>query len=161
AHTLAVRPPARSEHAMAYDVSRSRVVLFGGSDATLAPLSDTWEWDGSVWTQRAPATSPPPRRAPAMAYMLHPGKTPLFWGGTHGSSTGLLGDAWTWDGSTWTQVASAGPGPRAKARLAYELARQRTLLFGGAGTGLYSLADTWEWDGSTWTQLAKTQQLVG
>ena len=36
------------------------------SGATAAPahLADTWEWDGSTWVQRTPATSPPARVGP-------------------------------------------------------------------------------------------------
>lgn len=60
--TPVTSPPARSSHAMAYDVARRRVVLFGGRDGT-GPLSDTWEWDGASWTQRMPTTSPPLQRA--------------------------------------------------------------------------------------------------
>src|SRR5262245_59766277 len=37
-------PPPRQHHAMAYDLARARVVLFGGYAVTSA-LGDTWEWD--------------------------------------------------------------------------------------------------------------------
>jgi len=39
-------PPAREGHAMAYDIARGRVVLFGGLDAKMNTLNDTWLWDG-------------------------------------------------------------------------------------------------------------------
>lgn len=45
-------PSARSFHAMAYDSIRQRTVLFGGTDYSVGPLSDTWEWDGANWIQR-------------------------------------------------------------------------------------------------------------
>lgn len=35
----------RNAHAMTYDSSRGRVVLFGGADASKV-CGDTWEWDG-------------------------------------------------------------------------------------------------------------------
>ncbi|MFN8572380.1 MAG: kelch repeat-containing protein [Gemmatimonadaceae bacterium] len=43
-------PPARTGHAMAYDVVRNRIVLYGGESATQA-FADTWEFDGSAWRQ--------------------------------------------------------------------------------------------------------------
>ncbi len=43
-------------HATAYDVARARVVLFGG--AGTSRLADTWEWDGSNWTQLPPGINP-------------------------------------------------------------------------------------------------------
>ena len=33
-----------------YDAARVVTVLFGGHAAT-GPLGDTWEWDGTNWTQ--------------------------------------------------------------------------------------------------------------
>ena len=52
---------------MAYDAARAQVVLFGGLDGQILqdehPLEkdDTWVWDGTNWTQKSPANSPPPR----------------------------------------------------------------------------------------------------
>jgi len=38
--------------------------------------------------------------------------------------------------------------------MAYDAARQRTVLFGGSRTGFGShLADTWEWNGKNWVQI--------
>ena len=39
---------------MAFDASRSTVMLFGGSG-----FRDTWEWDGASWHPRSPQLSPP------------------------------------------------------------------------------------------------------
>jgi len=56
-------PPARDFYAAAYDIARSRYVLFGGRSTALATdLADTWEFDGTSWTQLTPATSPSIRR---------------------------------------------------------------------------------------------------
>ena len=41
--------------------ARGRVVLFGGCGDLVCPLGDTWEWDGTSWVERTPATSPPAR----------------------------------------------------------------------------------------------------
>ncbi len=61
-------PSARAGHAMAYDPSRKRVVLFGGFSNTTGELNDAWEWDGVTW-QRAPHTPGPQGRVEhAMAY---------------------------------------------------------------------------------------------
>jgi hypothetical protein len=41
-----------------------KLVLFGGKRSPsypAQPLNETWEWDGTTWTQRTPPTSPPPR----------------------------------------------------------------------------------------------------
>ena len=55
-------PPVRVGEAMAYDSARKQVVLFGGAASspsstsltgTWTLLSDTWVWDGRVWTRVA------------------------------------------------------------------------------------------------------------
>ena len=86
-----------------------------------------------------------------MVYDEARGVTLLF--GGSGSTT--FGDTWTWNGQTWTRVATTGPSPRNIPTLAYDARRQRVVLFGGqSGTTL--LSDTWEWDGSGWTRRATT-----
>jgi hypothetical protein len=135
---------ARANHAMAYDAARQRVVLFGGSG-----LPDTWEWDGSTWSQRSPVTSPSARYGYAMAYDAARQRVVLF--GGH-----RLSDTWEWDGSTWSQRSPVtSPSARYGYAMAYDAARQRVVLFGGydsSTNGQLSLSDTWEWDGSTWSQ---------
>jgi hypothetical protein len=43
------RPPARYWHTLAFDDARGSILLFGGVDAVA--LADTWEWDGSSWSE--------------------------------------------------------------------------------------------------------------
>jgi hypothetical protein len=133
---------------MAYDSSRQRTVMFGGSfGAGAGPyLADTWEWDGMAWLLRAPTLSPSPRSGHRMAYDSARQRTVLF-GGL--GSTGTLGDSWEWDGANWLQLSPASnPPSRHSHAMAYDSSRQRTVVFGGIGNGV--LADTWEWDGSLW-----------
>jgi hypothetical protein len=55
------------------------------------------------------------------------------------------------DQKTWAQKSTSGPSPRTTA-LAYDQARQKTVLFGGytqTGGGMDN--QTWLWNGSTWT----------
>src|SRR6476469_9719886 len=45
------------------------------------------------------------------------------------------------------------PVPRNGMGLAYDLKRDRLVLFGGSDSAFVRLGDTWEWDGKKWTQL--------
>ena len=58
-------PSARMEVALAFDVARGKVVLFGGSDANGSKLSDLWEFDGQAWSSSAIASSQPFRTSGA------------------------------------------------------------------------------------------------
>src|SRR5262249_41018110 len=126
----------RDQHAMAYDSTRGRVVLFGGSTGT----SETWEWDGTSWTPRFIITiSPSPRIGHAMAFDSVSGRVVLF--GGIGSST--FDDTWEWDGHEWSLRATTDPAPRAFHAMAFDSARLRIVLLGGWNGTL--LPDTWEY----------------
>jgi N-acetylneuraminic acid mutarotase len=48
------KPSKRSGHAMAFDGSRKKLVVFGGQDvSTSAPMNDLWDWDpaSGTWTE--------------------------------------------------------------------------------------------------------------
>lgn len=47
---------------------------------------------------------------------------------------------------TWMQVSTTGPAARYDFAMAYDGQRQRTVVFGGTGSG------TWLWNGAMWTQ---------
>jgi hypothetical protein len=144
---------------MCYDLTRSRVVLFGGdSHADLengTPLGDTWEWDGSFWTQMDDV-GPAPRSSSSMVYDSARNVSILFGGRSVGL---LLGDTWQWDGTDWTQLSESGPSPRAASAMAFDSARNRTVLFAGGSKENPCLSDTWEFDGENWTQQQDTGPL--
>jgi hypothetical protein len=147
-------PAARNNHGMAYDGARKKVVLFGGGVTFVGVIfNDTWEWDGTAWSQRFPVSAPSVRAEVGMVYDGAHARTVLF-GGTDGISKSF-GDTWTWDGTVWTHVTDTGPSARASVAMAYDSARHRTVLFSGSASGA-DLADTWEWDGASWTQVATT-----
>lgn len=125
--------------------------MFGGLQTSPATafLNDTWTWDGSVWTQRSPATSPPGRSDCAMSYDMARSRLVLFGGFVNGNS---LNDTWEWDGASWTQVLTvAQPSPRTGARLSCDPVRGVMVLFGGLGAA--ALDETWEYNGVNWTQV--------
>jgi hypothetical protein len=119
-------------------------------------LGDTWEWDGSAWTQVADG-GPPSRLNPGMATIG--GKVVLF-GGDHTnvcvvSCPESLSDTWTWDGTLWTEQHVAGPSPRAE--LAMAGFRGSVLLYGGVDSRTEQIeTDTWRWDGKAWTEVPVT-----
>ena len=132
----------RDGHALAYDATLQRVVLFGGNDA-LGLRNDTWEYDGTRWTSggAAPAALTP-RNFVAMAYDAARGHTVLFGGF---DTTSVRNDTWFYDGA-WSPgpAAPAGLLPRANHAMAYDATRQVVVIFGGAAPPSTQFADTWE-----------------
>lgn len=145
-------PPPRTLHRLAYDAARQRTVLFGGFDGQRA-LQDTWEWDGNAWTQVA-SNGPAARILFGMTYDTDRHRTILFGGSAQPApGAALFGDTWEWDGTSWRQTATAGPGARDHTALVYDRARKQTILFGGHAEPTGLLGDTWTWKGRAWTAL--------
>lgn len=136
--------PERSRHAMAYDSVRHRLVVFGGRiDQLGAVTNDTWEWDGTTWTQRLTLITPPARESHAMVFDAARQRIVIFGGA---GETSYLNDTWEWDGTTWTQRQPlTSPPPTALHYMAYDATRAMTVMCSDS---------TWEWDGTTWTQRA-------
>jgi hypothetical protein len=87
------------------------VVLFGGEQDANHILNDTWTFDGTTWTKLTIASSPPERFHAGMT--AFDGKLVLYGGaGAIPAEPGFLGDTWTFDGTTWTEVSMGGPSPR-------------------------------------------------
>jgi Galactose oxidase, central domain len=152
-----IGPPPRFCHAMTYDTSRQKVVLFGGLAIDGAGMNDTWEWDGSEWTQVAD-TGPSPRLSHAMTYDASTQRVVFFGGHGDVPSPSVLSDTWKWDGSEWTQVADTGPSPRLNPAMTYNASTQRVVLFGGLNfvSPISARSDTWELNNNEWKQVQDT-----
>lgn len=139
-------PTPPSGMSAVYDEARAQVVVLSGSE--------TWLYDGARWT-RAPGRSPPPRTSAAMTYDAARAQVVVFGGRGPGALDPAWGDTWVWDGVAWTEVAGAGPPPRADAMLADDAGRARLVLHGGVsgdGPAAIRYRDTWEWDGAAWVE---------
>jgi hypothetical protein len=155
-------PAGRLFGAMSYDAARGVLVLFGGAGTGLATLNDTWEWNGTAWsevTANGAAGSPVARNGHALAYDAARGVTLLFGGALSSGTT--MNDTWEWNGTGWSQLtlngAAGSPLARDGSAMAYEAARGVTLLVGGqASTSGPNYNDTWEWNGASWSQLTAT-----
>ncbi|MGE3172189.1 MAG: kelch repeat-containing protein [Planctomycetota bacterium] len=122
-------PSPRTHCAMAYDPVRQRTVLFGGYDPGFGipvPVTDTWEWDGTVWLQRSPTTVPPVHGpmtfVPALGALVM-------------NASGAL---WTFDGVDWAPwITAPGPG-----EIVWDQGRDRLVLM--------TQFDVHEYDGTAW-----------
>jgi hypothetical protein len=124
------------------------VVLFGGTD-NAKEMSDTWLFDGTVWTQ-VPGPGPSARQDATMVGI--DGKVILFGGyGPVGSAYYAFSDTWSFDGTSWTQLAVEGPPARSMASATN--VNGKVVLFGGFASDAVDLSDTWVFDGTAWTQL--------
>ncbi|MFZ2114308.1 MAG: hypothetical protein WAU77_11350 [Solirubrobacteraceae bacterium] len=119
-----------------------------------------WKYDAQraafTSTDLSVAATPPARQGAAMAYDAATGQLVMFGGyGAQSSSsqTGELSDTWTWDGSSWHEVAASGP-DGGSASMVYDAASRQLLLVQTTPNSSGNLSDTWLWSGSGWTKIA-------
>lgn len=141
-------PAARSGHTMTYDSTRGKVLLYGG----VAPpqLGDTWEWDGTNWTDLG-ISGPPARAGQRMAFDSTRGVAVLV----GNSASAFQTQTWEFNGSGWTQFGGSGPSARFEHAMAFDSARGVIVLFGGSvqgDEGNFDSNETFEYDGASWTQ---------
>lgn len=158
-------PLARSDAWVAYDRDRKVSVLYGGQSyigtACNDPIScagtslggstrlaDTWEWDGSRWTQ-IPTTLDPasmPLAAGIMAYDTVRRVTILAgWVGTRY-------ELWQWNGAAWTLAFATFPNQPGifGAAGTFDTARGVFVVF--ANSGVFGApAGVYEWDGAVFS----------
>lgn len=148
-------PPVRGEAAMTYDGANGEVVMFGGNIGGAgvgANLDDTWVWNGTDWTNRAPANAPSPRSYVSMVYDAARNNVVLFGGSVPGVTH--LNDTWIWSGLDWTKLAPAtSPTARSAYAMAYDPNTSRVILFGGNDNASFK-NQTYSWNGTTWALLA-------
>jgi len=160
--TPANQPTVRFGAAAAYDRQRQVVVLFGGFVPSGQDSNEVFEWDGTDWTQVTVAgTSPTPRGAHRMVWDASRGACVVV-GGFSTPQNNTLDDVWSWDGTSWSQLASL-PGTMCDQAMCYDPTRQRILVNSGLRitNGVFSdLSDTLEFDGA-WTARTTPTQPIG
>ena len=146
-------PSARTNHVGAYDISRQRVVVHGGSFGN-SVRTDTLEFNGTAWSVVSPSGGPGPRWAAGMAYDPTSQSMILFGGAATVGGSALAG-TWRWNGIAWTQLATAvSPPARLAQAMTTDLVGGRIVMHGGRDSAGVHLADTWVFDGTNWSQLA-------
>jgi hypothetical protein len=125
-------PSPRWQTAATLIPPRNVVVLFGGLSPSGTRLNDTWEFDGTSWTQRMTTSSPPALSGHAMAYEPQIFQVRLA-GGTRDSG-GLMPESYVYNGATWNLGGFVwSPGSRLQPVMLLDAspARNQAVLYGG------------------------------
>jgi hypothetical protein len=137
-----VSPDPRKDHAMAYDLSSSFTILYGGFTYPAGGNAETWRWNGDRWELLSPSNDPGPRAGHGMIFNETSGNIQLF-GGYWAGNTGL----WEFDmGSTnWSQVATNDISLRAHMGMVFDATHRNTVLVDRQ----LNETETWVWPGVT------------
>jgi hypothetical protein len=159
--TTANAPSVRELAGAAYDSARDRIVLFGGIHQTYAadgrplpetPLHDTWEFNGTNWTQiltdgpavnRAILEYDPVRKQTIMLGMNASAATVMY--------------AWDPAGAKWNQLTpSVLPTCANEGAMTWQSSNNTILYTGGICATSSAAEETYEWDGTNWTKIDLT-----
>lgn len=151
--TATPQPPVRRCSAAAYNSTKDKIVLFGGTDNN--PLNDTWIYDPQTnqWAQKSPPVNPSARYGHILV-TAGSNKAILF-GGYNGAD--YFNDTWEYnfDTDNWTEItAVSSPTSRAWSCADYDLDNGKIILFGGRKYDATLSSDTWIYhiSGSSWTK---------
>jgi hypothetical protein len=141
-------PQPRESPLWAFDERRNRFVMYGGQaleGGKTVYLDDTWEWNGTTWTEHHPATSITARE---LVYL--PTRERVIAIG--------FGQVYEWDGGNWVATANSAPGVSGAHGFAYA-GSGRVVAFGGSegGPPAGDSGATWEFDGSRWWHVSPTR----
>jgi len=138
-HDGSSAPVRRAYNGIAY-VGASKIIIFGGQDASGTTLNDTWIYDSEndSWTNMQPAVAPASAYHMDMAW-INDDKV-LLYGGIFGAG-GASSETWVYDLSenNWTKINPAtSPGATYKQALVHA-GPGKVLMTGGQSKG----ASTW------------------
>ncbi|MGD9692127.1 MAG: hypothetical protein AB7G17_11880 [Phycisphaerales bacterium] len=142
--------PYPTKHAgFAFDPLRDRVILYGGYNA----VCGTWEWDSRTWTCVGLDFGD---RVGHRLIFDETRSRVLFIGV---ESISLYCTVREYRGNTWLGLSNSAVNRRERFGLAWDSARQRAVLFGGAPLVGNFARNTWEWDGTRWNFASETGPL--
>lgn len=147
-------PTWRNFAGAAYDSDRDVLVIHGGLQNPSIKFAETWEWDGTGWTQYT-VPGPGLREGALMAYDAARRQTLLFGGAV---DLEIKGDTWAWDGSQWTLLTIDGPAARFPGGMVFDPVRAEVLItsghFADTSGSFIDYGDLWAWNGAAWRELA-------
>lgn len=155
-------PSVREIAAAAYDSVRDRIVLFGGTHQTYSndgktltetPLHDTWEFNGTNWTQIL--TDGPAVNKAILEY--DPVRKQTIMLGINASAATVM-FAWDPAAAAWKSLTpSVLPTCANEGAMTWQSSNNTILYTGGICASTSGTEETYEWDGTNWTKIELTQ----
>jgi N-acetylneuraminic acid mutarotase len=149
-------PSARVLAGSAFDPIRDRMIVFGGLELssdkkTFTNLFDTWEFDGTTWTQRA--TTGPSVAKPLLVYDAARNEV-LMMATSTATDLKVLMYRYKPATATWEEITPATrPSCITEGAMIYVPSNQTVFLTGGVCGTTTVLEDTYQWNGTDWTKI--------
>jgi hypothetical protein len=156
--TPTVSPSAKVGIELVHDLGRGVVVMYGGVNTSFfggPSVDQTWEFDGTTWTQVFPTTTPGGLGRYGASYDVVRGRVVIYGGVANSFFPIAESGTWEWNGTNWALITTTGsPGPLERPSMCYHAGINRTVLFGGIDPQIGGVDTTWLYDGTSWTAAA-------
>ncbi|MBK8976362.1 MAG: hypothetical protein IPM29_10570 [Planctomycetes bacterium] len=107
----------------------------------------------ATWTNCTASTGACPERSAIYTEVLTTGDV-LAFGRYDRTNSRFTNETWVLRNGLWQQLQPpVAPSPRGFAAMAFDLALNHVVLFGGMDAARTPLNDTWLWDGSSWREV--------
>lgn len=147
-------PPARRFAAGAFDNARDRLIVYGGLVGRDTVLRDTWEFDGTSWTQVG--QDGPDISGVELVVNQATGETLLTGIGVTSTST-FEPRMYRWEGGTWVRLEPTTlPVCLSQTAMVWQEQTGRVLLHGGSCPTGAQNSDTFTWNGTNWEKVTTT-----
>lgn len=159
--STATDAPTSRRCTMAFDATRGVMVALFVATLDQTEPNQTWEYDGTAWTEVSPVVPPPTGPNPELTYDAGLGEVTLYGEPFDESAPPFQAYVWRYDGTTWTRVVPLGfatPGRRGRHAWVHDPSRGTTLLYSGI-QDTSTEPDLWEWDGTRWERLDEATPL--
>jgi hypothetical protein len=153
--TPAASPSGTLGTELVHDVVRGVTVMYGSLNTSPfggPSVDETWEFDGTTWTQVFPTTTPGGLGNYGACYDIVRNRTVIYGGTANSWFPTAEGGTWEFDGTNWSLISTVGtPGLLERPAMCYDIALGKAVLFGGIDPNLGGNDTTWLYDGTNWT----------
>jgi hypothetical protein len=146
-------PPRRVIHGGAFDPIRDRFIVYGGttidSAGKTSALRDTWEFDGTTWTQNG--DNGPDVAKPILVYDKARNKVLML-----AEDAAVAAHMYSYDAGakSWTELKPTTLPPCVnEGMMVYDSTRNVVVYTGGTCVSSGLLEETYEWNGDNWTKV--------
>ena len=148
-------PTGKTGMELVHDPIRGVTVMYGSMSTSFfggPSVDQTWEFDGTTWTQVFPVTTPGGLGNYGACYDLVRQRVVVYGGSANSFFPIAESGTWEFDGTNWTQIqAATNPGPLERPSMCFHTGLGKTVLFGGIDPQIGGTDTTWTYDGTTWT----------
>ena len=145
---------------LVYDTNRGVFVSYGSLNTSIfggASVDQTWEFNGTTWTQVTPTTTPGGLGGYGACFDSLRNKLVLYGGLPDNFFPIDSNQTWEYDGTNWALITTTGsPGPLENPAMCFHAGLGQTILFGGIDVQIGGNDTTWAYDGTNWTALPVT-----